>query len=79
MKAAIEEVKRQVESIKMLTEAEASEMFNIPRCTLRCWRNRQRGPRYFKSGRTVRYRVEDIDAYLVGEPRETLDSVKLEA
>lgn len=62
----------------MLSETEAAQLFGISRCTLRCWRSQRKGPRYYKAGRTVKYRAEDIDAYLVGQPVETLDSMKME-
>lgn len=76
MMTEIEEIKRQLKSSRMLTEEQASQMFGISKCTLRCWRNKRRGPRYFKNGRRIRYRPEDIDAYLVGQPVETVDSLK---
>lgn len=72
----INEIENKLQSRHMLSEAEAATMFGISRCTLRCWRSMGKGPRYFKSGRTVRYRAEDIDTYLVGQPVETIDSLK---
>ncbi len=62
----------------MLTETQVSEIFGIARATLRCWRYAKRGPRYYKAGATVRYKIEDVDAYLIGRPVETVDSVRAE-
>jgi len=77
MKAAIEEVRNQLKSMTMLTEAETAQVFDIPRSTLRCWRSQGRGPRYFKAGRRVKYLAADVDAFLVGKPKETMDSLKI--
>lgn len=78
MKAAIEEVRNQLKSMTMLTEAETSEVFEVPRSTLRCWRSQGKGPRYFKAGRRVKYLAADVDAFLVGKPIQTTDSLKIE-
>ena len=39
-------------------------------------RLQKRGPRFFKVGRKVVYRVEDIEAYLFAAPVLTRDSVE---
>jgi predicted site-specific integrase-resolvase len=66
----------ELRSQKMLTEAQISEMFGISQATLRTWRWQKKGPRYYKAGRNIRYKIEDVDAYFVGQPVETVDSVK---
>ncbi len=38
-------------------------------------RNQKRGPRYFKVGRKVVYKQEDIEAYLFKNPILTIDSI----
>lgn len=70
------EIENKLRSRHMLSEAQAAQVFGVSRCTLRCWRSQRKGPRYYKSGRTVRYDPADVDAYLVGQPVETLDSLK---
>lgn len=70
------EITAKLRSQSMLTEAQASKMFGISKSTLRTWRWQKKGPRYYKSGRMIRYKMEDIDTYLVGQPVETLDSLK---
>ena len=72
------EITIKLRSRNMLSEGQVAELFEIPRSTLRCWRWQGKGPKYYKAGRTVKYRAEDIDAYLVGQPVETLDSMKME-
>ena len=72
------EIENKLRSRHMLTEAQAAQVFGVSRCTLRCWRSLGRGPRYYKAGRTVKYDPADVDAYLVGKPVETLDSLTRE-
>lgn len=55
----------------LLNTEQAGEFLAVSPETLRTWRCRGRGPAYvFISGRSVRYRVEDLkawaDAHLVG-------------
>jgi orotidine-5'-phosphate decarboxylase len=45
--------------------------------TLANLRVKKRGPRFFKVGRKVVYRAEDIEAYLFARPVLTRDSVEL--
>ena len=52
---------------KLLTTEEAAEILNIKRYTLICWRSKNTrviGPAYIKVGRSVRYRVSDIEAWV---------------
>jgi hypothetical protein len=44
--------------------------------TLANWRSDRIGPRFFKIGRKVAYRAEDIEAYLLKEPVLTRDSAE---
>lgn len=49
----------------LLTEAEAADyLHDIPPGTLRQWRHLGRGPAYVRLGRHVRYRPEDLDAFI---------------
>ncbi|MBF6138693.1 helix-turn-helix domain-containing protein [Nocardia farcinica] len=48
----------------LLTETQVEELVHIPAGTLRCDRAKGRGLPYVKIGRRVRYRAEDIAAYL---------------
>jgi hypothetical protein len=40
------------------------------------WRNQKRGPKYYKVGRKIIYRPEDIEAFLFSNPVLTIDSVR---
>lgn len=40
-------------------------------------RVQKRGPKYYKVGRKVVYKIEDIERYLSQNPCETSDSIKL--
>ena len=48
----------------LLTDIQAAERLNVSVMTLRKWRLFRRGPNFLKLGSRVRYRPEDIDAYL---------------
>lgn len=45
-------------------EEQAAEYLGMKVTTLRQWRFLSRGPVYLKIGRSVRYRREDLDAFL---------------
>jgi len=64
-------------AIRMLSETEVAERHEIAQSTLRSWRTQRKGPRYYKVGRTVRYRIEDLDAFFAGVPVETMDSLRI--
>ena len=57
---------------RLLTEQEAAHYLNMPLNSLRAWRARVKhpragwatGPAFVRFGRTIRYRVEDLDVYL---------------
>jgi len=49
---------------KLLTHKEAAEKLGIVPATLSVWRSRDKGPAYFKIGAAVRYRADDIDAWV---------------
>jgi excisionase family DNA binding protein len=49
---------------RTLTDLEAAARLGVSPFTLRAWRYRGVGPRFLKLGRAVRYRPEDVDAYL---------------
>lgn len=46
-----------------LTTPQAAQYLGLSKYTLECWRARGDGPRYLKLGRSVRYRVADLDAF----------------
>ena len=48
---------------RYLTPKEASDQLGISRRTLDRYRNRNRGPAYYKFGRKVLYKIEDLHAW----------------
>ncbi len=49
---------------KLLTEVEAAELLALSAKTLRRWRWAGQGPEFVKLGGAVRYRAEDIAAFI---------------
>ncbi|MHC4225494.1 MAG: helix-turn-helix domain-containing protein [Planctomycetota bacterium] len=50
-----------------LTSREAARLLRLTPGTLDSYRCKGRGPRFFKQGNAVRYRLADVEAYLSGE------------
>ena len=50
---------------KAINEKQASIILGVAVQTLRNWRHQRRGPAYVKLGRSVRYRILDLDEYLL--------------
>lgn len=48
----------------LLNEHQAAEYLNLSVRSLQAWRVRGCGPRYSKIGRSVRYRLCDLDAFV---------------
>ena len=55
----------------LLTEQDVATLTQISPDTLRTWRCRRVGPRFLKIGSSVRYRPEDIDAFIASRLTET--------
>lgn len=49
---------------RLLRPVDVATRIGVPVGTLANWRCDGRGPRYLKVGRHVRYRVEDLEAWL---------------
>jgi predicted DNA-binding transcriptional regulator AlpA len=49
---------------RLLNERQVADSCAISVLTLRKWRTEGRGPRYVKIGTLVRYRPEDVDAWI---------------
>jgi predicted site-specific integrase-resolvase len=48
----------------VMRDVKAAELIGVKPSTLRKWRTLGQGPAYQKVGRCVRYRVEDLKAFL---------------
>lgn len=53
-----------MQTMELLTEAEAAEVLTVSVGTLRAWRGNLKGPRYRKIGHAVRYTPEDLAAFI---------------
>lgn len=51
-------------NMELLTEKETSEFLKVKSATLRTWRTRGQGPVFIKIGRSVRYRMQDLEAWI---------------
>ena len=51
-------------SQRLLNEHEVASSCSISVLTLRKWRSQKRGPQFVKIGTLVRYRPEDVDAWI---------------
>ena len=51
-------------TIPYLTTAEVSKAYHIPERTLRNWREKRRGPRYYRFGQTPVYSIADMDEFI---------------
>jgi hypothetical protein len=49
----------------MVNDREAAKFLGNKVQTLRNWRCQRRGPAYIKLGRSVRYRIEDLQEYIL--------------
>lgn len=49
---------------KLLRETEAAKFLTRSVASMRLDRKKQRGPVYFRIGRMIRYRMEDLQAFL---------------
>lgn len=60
----------------LLTEAQAARRLAVQRQTLAAWRCKKRYPmRFVKIGRMIRYRVDDIEAFLKKQT-QTINPIK---
>jgi len=48
----------------MFRTKEAANYVGLKKCTLEAWRVRGEGPAFLKLGKAVRYRKEDLDAFI---------------
>jgi excisionase family DNA binding protein len=52
------------ESARLVSPEEVAMFLGVPLRTVYRWRSRGDGPRAYRVGRHVRYRVEDVEAWL---------------
>lgn len=56
----------------LLDQDQAAEFLNMKPSTLNTWRALRKGPKYHKVGRSVRYRMSDLVAFVEGGVVEPL-------
>jgi predicted site-specific integrase-resolvase len=54
--------------VNLMTEQDVSKRLNVSVASLRRWRLLGRGPSFLKVGSLVRYRPEDLEAWLTSRP-----------
>jgi len=54
--------------LNLLTEDEVAKQLNVSVASMRRWRLERRGPHFVKVGSLVRYRQEDLEAWLASLP-----------
>jgi len=54
----------------MLQTKAAAEYLGLQKCTLEAWRVRGGGPVFRKLGKAVRYKVEDLEAFIENSRRK---------
>tara|TARA_S200000501_G_C20775706_1_gene722588 strand:+ start:380 stop:592 length:213 start_codon:yes stop_codon:yes gene_type:complete len=63
------EKKRMEESVKLLTTKEVAALFKLSPTTLEMWRAEDKGPKFIKVGRYVRYSTTDLKDYVRRQTR----------
>ena len=58
---------------QLLNETETSKLLSVSKKTLQSWRWRRTGPSFLKLGGAIRYRLEDIQAYMESCLQSTAD------
>jgi hypothetical protein len=53
-----------------------TECYGIPEGTLANMRWQKQGPKYYRVGRRILYKVADVEAWLFSHPVLTIDSLK---
>ena len=56
---------------RLLTTIEAAEYLALGKQTIERWRLTGEGPKFVKMGGAVRYRLEDLDAFVAGNLVQT--------
>jgi predicted DNA-binding transcriptional regulator AlpA len=62
---------------RLLNERQVADSCAISVLTLRKWRTEGRGPRYVKIGTLVRYRPEDVDAWIESHEAQSAACVEV--
>lgn len=58
----------------LLNEKEAAEKLGMTVAALRRWRLERRGPTWYRIGNRVRYREEDLEAFIESNAQKGIES-----
>jgi hypothetical protein len=61
-----------------VTPEQAAKMYGLGAGTLANMRSQKKGPRFYKVGKKVLYRIEDLERWLFDEPVMTIDHHRFE-
>ena len=61
-------MEKKVFQARMVSTIEAAELFSVSTGTLQNWRSLKVGPRYFKMGRKILYKLDDLEAFFMSTP-----------
>lgn len=61
---AAQAIKISEETDALLTPDDVAAFLGVPPLTLQAWRSRRTGPRSYRVGKHVRYRREEVEAWL---------------
>lgn len=53
-----------MEQFNAFDPKQAAKYVGVTEATLRFWRSRDEGPRYFRAGKLIRYRRTDLDSWI---------------
>ncbi len=56
-----------------ITTIEAGQYLGCSAAALRAWRRSGLGPRFFRAGRLIRYRYQDLDAWIAENSHNSSD------
>jgi hypothetical protein len=64
-----------MEHKRMVGPDEAESLYSVPKGTLANWRWAKKGPRFYKVGQKVLYKLEDLEDFFTANPVLTVDSM----
>ena len=57
--------------MKLLDAKEAAKFLGISTSTLAIWRQHKKGPKFVKVGKSVKYKLEDLEKFIKENTQET--------
>jgi excisionase family DNA binding protein len=60
-------VKHEHQTSEYITDREVARRLGLAVATLRGWRSAGEGPPFYRFGRAVRYRLDEVEAWVTGQ------------